>query len=260
MKITNNIQKQAFTTKVNFRLYEASVKTTDCVIFCHGQGERGVTDGSQLYEVEKLNGWPKLARGVRPGDITSTGQNEYPFNILAVQVINSYSEITSWIATWAALKFGYKSIIPIGISMGGFGVLDVLRLDLGARLFCKAFVSIAARQELPEIPTTLKLPGLAWAGMADPLLQVQYKDVVAYVEAYNAGGGNVELIGLEGVGHNAWDYAFNIDPTKDRTLAFVNKIFAENRFAAAPAVVYDPVAERNKVLTEAIGHLESMKK
>jgi predicted esterase len=261
MKITNQIQKSAFNlTKFNFRLYEAPVKTTDCVIFCHGQGERGPADGSQINLVEKLPGWPKFAKGVRPGSSSVTGYNEYPFNIIAVQVVNSYSEINSWITTWAALKFGYKAIVNVGISMGGFGVWDQLRLDLGD--YTKGFVSIAARQELSEIPYTKKLPGLAWAGTNDPLSQVQYKDVVACVEAYNAAGGKVELISLEGVGHNAWDYAFNVDPAKDRTLAFVNKIFAENKVAAAPApqVVYDPIAEHNKTLTAVMSAVEALKK
>lgn len=256
MKITDYI-----TRPFNYRMYRPAVENkTDCVLFFHGIGERGPADGSEIWEVEKNSGWPKFAKGIRPKAAVVTGTVEYPFNIIATQIVSSYEEIMRYVVPWVTSRYGYKNIVLVGISMGNYALYDMLRYERDfSEKHIKGFVACCGAAGLDEVPKMEKLQGLAWHGTIDD--KVKYYDHKTMIDAYNAAGGKVEFISLDGVRHDAWNHAFKSDPTADRSLQFVNQIFAANKIVpAAPSVVFDPVAERNKVITEMIGLIEGMKK
>jgi predicted esterase len=253
MRITNNIRKGAFDKLINYKHYQPVVENkTDCVIFCHGRGERGAVDGSQIDLLEKLSGWPKFAKGKRPGSTTETGSIEYPFNIIAPQVAVTYNEILYWVVQWVVLKFGYKNIVVAGISMGNYAIYDMMKWDIGNHI--KGFVACCGSQELAELPQTKKINGIAWHGTADTT--VSYSNHKAFADAYNSAGGQLQFNSLEGVGHNAWDYAFKANPAEDKSLEFVNGIFADNK----PQIIEYNFSELNLALDKAISVLQALKK
>lgn len=261
MKIQNQLQKHSFDKKINFRHYRSG-NNTDVVIFCHGIGERGLADGSEIALVERNNGWPKFAKGIRPGETVSRGNIEYPFDIMALQVskeYNNYQEFFYHILPWATLYYGYKNVVLAGISMGCFGIYDMLKYDLGKNV--KGVVACCGGADLSEIQYMVKVPGIAWHGDIDDS-PAKYPAHKSFVEAYNAAGGAIEFITLPGVKHNAWDYAFNADQAKDRSLAFANKIFEANRVVAAPAPTtqVDPIVEYNKGIAAAVAAVSALKK
>lgn len=258
MKITKEIQKKMFETNINFMHYRQGTNPFNLVIFLHGRGERGPIDGSQIALVEKLAGFPRFAKGIRPGESTSRGNVEYPFDIMAPQVVASdlsYKEIMYSVVPFAEKYYGYKNIILVGISMGGYGAYDILK-NYTSRHAVKAVVNVAGSADVSEVQYMVKIPGIAFHGDADPT--VSYNNHKKFVDAYNAAGGSIEWVQLPGVGHNAWDHAFNMNPANDKALAFVNKIFAANAPAASETV--DTTAEINLALDKAIAAISALKK
>jgi predicted esterase len=258
MKITKEIQKRMFENNINFMHYRQSANPFNCVLFLHGRGERGPADGSQLALVEKLSGWPRFAKGIRPGESVSRGTVEYPFDIIAPQVVAgdlSYKEIMYSVVPWMEKYYGYKNIIVSGISMGGYGAYDILK-NYTSRHAVKAVINVAGSADVSEVQYMVKIPGIAFHGDADPT--VSYNNHKAFVDAYNAAGGKIEWVQLPGVGHNAWDHAFNADPSKDRALAFVNKMFAAP--VAGETSTVNVTAEINLALDKAIAAISALKK
>jgi dienelactone hydrolase len=260
MRIANYIKKQLFepTSFTTGRHYRQSVNPFHCVLFLHGRGERGPADGSQLALIEKLAGFPKFAKGIRPGESTSRGTIEYDFDIYAPQVVAtdlSYKEIMYSIVPWLEKYFGYTKIVIVGISMGGYGAYDILK-NYTSRHAVKGVISVAGSAGVGEVQPMVKIPGMAFHGDADPT--VKYADHKAFVDAYNAAGGQIEFVTLPGVAHNAWDHAFNADPSKDRALAFVNKMFAAPVSGETSTV--NVTAEINLALDKAIAAISALKK
>jgi predicted esterase len=259
MKIEKGIQKKMFETTVTFMHYRQSKNPGDCVLFLHGRGERGPADGSQLALVEKLNGWPKFAKGKRPGESTERGYNEYPFDIFAPQIVGAdqtYKEIMYSVVPWLQLYYGYKNIIIVGISMGGYGAYDILK-NYHSRHAVRGVVSIAGSAGLNEVQYMIQVPGIAFHGNKDTT--VKYDEHKSFVEAYNKAGGNIEWVHLEGVAHNAWDHAFNVDMSKDKALAFVNKMFAQSKTSTENPAALD-YSDFNKAIDSAVASLQALKK
>jgi predicted esterase len=256
---------QDYITKpFNFRYYRPLIENkTDCVIFCHGQGERGPADGSQITLVERNSGWPKFAKGKRPGGTVETGNIEYPFNIIAPQVVINYEEINRFVVPWVVSRFGYKNIILVGISMGNYAIYNMIRYE-GDFLTknVKGFVACCGAATPANAPKMSKLPGLAWHGTDDTI--VKYADHKNFVDAYNAAGGKVEFMTLQGVKHDAWNYAFRANPTEDKSLEFVNGIFAANKVLPPVPVpttpIYNPDVEFNRTLELVKATIETLKK
>ena len=90
-----------------------------------------------------------------------------------------------------------------GLSMGGFGTwyTAMARPDMFAAIapICGGGMAWNAG--------VLKMPVWAFHGVADPTVSVNQTDEM--VNALRAGGADVTYTRLEGVGHNAWDYAYN---------------------------------------------------
>jgi len=252
MKITDRIQYPAFDKKVNFRHYETDSK--NCVIFCHGQGERGPADGSQISLVERNSGWPKFAKGVRPKSSTSTGTIEYPFNIIAPQIVSSYNtELNQWFPTWVRDKFRYDHIILAGISMGNYGIYDMMKYDIADVV--RAFVACCGLQEINELTQTKKIPGIAWHGNKDSV--VSHDSHKNFITQYNAAGGKVVWNTLDGVGHDAWNHAFKSNPAEDKSLQFVNNILSS--LGTSQSAV-DAKAVHNNAIDQSIASLTALKK
>lgn len=259
MKITKEIQKKMFETNINFMHYRQGTNPFNLVIFLHGRGERGPIDGSQIALVEKLAGFPRFAKGVRPGESTVRGNVEYPFDIMAPQVVASdlsYKEIMYSVVPFAEKYYGYKNIILVGISMGGYGAYDILK-NYTSRHAVKAVVNVAGSADVSEVQYMVKIPGMAFHGDADPT--VSYNNHKTFVDAYNAAGGSIEWVQLPGVGHNAWDHAFNADPAKDRALAFVKRMFAAP-VAETTTVSGLSIADYNLALDKIVATANGLKK
>lgn len=230
MKITNRIKEKCFNGTVTARQYLSETPSKNWLIWFHGMGERGPEDGSQLNLVEKLPGFPKFAKGVRPGATTSTGTVEYPFNIFAVQTEGDYQFEKNVMSSYITLHRKAEKIILGGISLGGICAIESLAdfNDIGG--FIKGVVNICGSGEVSRVPRTRKVPIIWWHGDKDTI--VKFTDATAanpagtrgareFVAAYEATKGEIDFRILPGVGHNAWDYAFKDDSNLD----FINRIF-----------------------------------
>jgi predicted esterase len=265
MKITNVIKEPVFGGTVTARLYQPITPSSNWVIWYHGMGQVGPDDGSQLNEVEFLPGFPKFAKGIRPGESTERGLMEYPFNIYAVQTEANYNFEKVVLATYIALKKKAKNLVVGGISLGGICTMEsgFDFNDLGG--FIKGLLNCCGSFEVSKASRMRNIPILWWHGDQDTT--VKYTDatptnpngVRGALEASNALkalGKPVEFITLQGVGHNAWDKAFTTAPD-DKSLAFVNRIFAAQEIQSTQAVDY---SNYNLTIDKAIASLSALKK
>lgn len=230
MNITQHIQKDIGSgIKMNYMRYSNGSKNV--VVWYHGVGEEGPTDGSKIDLVEKLEGFPRFARGKRPWSSTITGSIEYPFDIIAVQVkkhsdfAQSYDFLKPRIYLFLKEEYGYTNIIQGGISMGGYGSWRMLINPPGKELLC-GFINICGSASTSSISSMVKLPGIAWHGTADPT--VAFSGHKSFVDAYNEAGGSIEFNTLIDRAHNAWTYAFNTNIAKDRTAQKVIEMFTHS--------------------------------
>lgn len=237
MNIERIIQKPiGGTVKANFMRYENGSKNV--VPWFHGVGESGPPDGSTLQLVEKLEGPPRFAKGIRPGASTVSGFIEYPFDIVAIQVERlsdvktSYDFLRPHLFTFLHNEYGYENIIIGGISMGNYGAWRMIQKSTPGIERVKGIVAICGSGSI-NVSELKLLPGIAWHGYIDDV--VSYKSHKVFVDSYNAAGGSVEFNtlttptfeGTPSIKHNAWTYAFNTNPAKDRTVQKVNEIFAQ---------------------------------
>lgn len=195
------------------------------VIMLHGIGERGPNDLSKISLVEKLSGWPKYAKGQRPGAASVTGQNEYPFNIFAIQISEgSYHEYFKTLIPAMKKRYNPKKIVIAGISLGCIGLYGILSENTDEEI--KVVIPICGKSDRNGSITKWKtVTGLAWHGDADTTIRIadHRTTVDEYNRVHKPRGGHIYFNTLKGVGHNAWDRAFNVDPAKDESLQFVLK-------------------------------------
>lgn len=194
------IGELAFGQKLNMIHYLAPSETNDWVIFEHGQGEKGIVDGSQLAKLE-VNGWPML--------IVKQGL-ELPFNLCAVQSsVDNFNVPNRVLAPHLVLNYNAAPPLQTGLSMGGIGTYNMLWED-ACKLLC-AIVPICGAPNSGYLTGTKApraIPVLAVHGDKDTI--VAYSRGKAAAEKINAlDPGQVEFITLPGVGHNAWVPAYD---------------------------------------------------
>lgn len=90
-----------------------------------------------------------------------------------------------------------------GLSMGGFGTWFTAMAN--PALF--AAIAPVCGGGMPWNAGVLTMPVWAFHGNADDLVSVNHSDEM--VEQMKLHGGDVKYTRLDGVGHNAWDYAYN---------------------------------------------------
>lgn len=225
MKITDFIQENAFGHLVNFKLYEPGTPSKNYLIFLHGIGECGPTDGSQLGLVER-HGYPKHAKA----------GFEFPFNIVAPQVASSYSSLRKFMPAYVKLRFNAEVIIVTGLSMGGFGTFDMRYFDELNLIHAIAPVCGGANAvwgaDYPETP--------GWVFHGDADTTVRYQRSLGFVNVYNDCHETQMAYTLyPGVGHDAWTKAYSVAPDQDELLQWII-----TEFHAAPK----PVDIRKKLI------------
>ncbi len=176
--------------------YAAAGRRWPLVLFLHGSGERG----SELDRV-KAHGPPKLAaRG-----------DAFPFVLVSPQL----AEGRRWDATAlhallgllkARLAVDPDRVTATGLSLGGHGVWEWASAfpdDLAA------IAPVCGYGEPEDVCRAKTVPVRAYHGDADTVVPLAAQREC--VEALRACGGTVEFIVFPGVGHDAWNPAYD-DP------------------------------------------------
>lgn len=173
--------------------YAASTQAWPLVFFLHGSGERG----TELDKV-KFHGPPKHAAAGRG----------YPFILCSPQLEADQSWAPDTLhalraALQARLRVDARRITATGLSLGGYGVWDWAAAypdDLAAIAPVCGFGDPAAVCKAQHVPVR------AYHGSADDVVPLASQQ--ACVDALRACGGQAEFIVYPGVGHNAWDPAY----------------------------------------------------
>jgi predicted peptidase len=176
--------------------YLGSTTAWPLVVFLHGSGERG-TD----LERVKAHGPPKLAE---------RGAN-YPFILVSPQL----EEGRRWdsvplhallLALQARLRIDPDRVCATGLSLGGHGVWDwatAYPQDLAA------IAPVCGFGEAEDVCRLRQVPVRAYHGAADSVVPLARQQEC--VDALRACGGSAEFIVYPGVGHDAWNPAYD-DP------------------------------------------------
>lgn len=166
------------------------------LVFLHGSGERG-TD----LEAVKMHGPPKLA---------ALGA-EWPVVLVSPQLEAggtwSPDDLHALVTLLKArLRIDPQRVLATGLSLGGHGVWNWAASypnDLAA------IAPVCGYGDASRACRALKVPVRAYHGDADAVVPLAAQQ--ACVDALRACGGTVDFIIFPGVGHNAWDPAYN-DP------------------------------------------------
>ncbi len=165
------------------------------IIQLHGAGERG--NGKDLSRVE-IYRFPNFE------------EQDYPCRVVMPQCpADTFwaARVESIVAFIQQLKDAYDvdedRVYLTGLSMGGYGTwyTAMARPDLFA-----AIAPVCGGGMAWNAPV-LTMPVWAFHGVDDPVVSVTQSDEM--VEALRRAGRNVTYTRLEGVQHNAWDYAYN---------------------------------------------------
>lgn len=178
------------------RGYPASARAWPLVVFLHGSGERG----TELERV-KAHGPPKLVE---------RGAN-YPFILVSPQL----DEGRRWesvplhgllLALQRWLRIDPDRVCATGLSLGGHGVWDwatAYPRDLAA------IAPVCGFGEAEDVCRMQRVPVRAYHGAADSVVPLARQQEC--VDALRACGGTADLIVFPGVGHDAWNPAYD-DP------------------------------------------------
>lgn len=178
------------------RGYLASSTPWPLVVFLHGSGERG----NDLDKV-KVHGPPKLAaRGV-----------DLPFVLVSPQLADgrrwAAQELHALLAVLTtALRVDPARVTATGLSLGGHGVWE------WATAYPRDLAGIApvcGFGEPEDLCRMKQVPVRAYHGEADTVVPVAEQR--ACIEALRACGGTADFIVYPGVGHGAWEPAYD-DP------------------------------------------------
>lgn len=176
--------------------YLAGARAWPLVVFLHGSGERG----TELERV-KAHGPPKLAE---------RGAN-YPFILVSPQL----DEGRRWdavplhallLALQARLRIDPERVCATGLSLGGHGVWDwatAYPRDLAA------IAPVCGFGEPEDVCRMRQVPVRAYHGANDSVVPLARQQEC--VDALRACGGTAELTVFPGVGHDAWNPAYD-DP------------------------------------------------
>lgn len=167
------------------------------VLQLHGAGERG--NGGDMLKLVDVHGFSKLLR-----------EKDYPCRFILPQCPeNDYwaARVESVLAFLEQLKAHFsvdeKRIYLTGMSMGGFGTWFT------ATAAPEKFAAIApvCGGGMAWAAGALTMPVWAFHGSIDSVVDPVYSDLM--VTALRKRGADVTYTLLEGVDHNAWDYAYN---------------------------------------------------
>lgn len=168
------------------------------LIQLHGAGERG--DGGDELEKVLVHGFSKIANDDNLKDCILI-MPQCPNDSFWVAKIESIKRFIDEMV----LKFAVDTdrIYLCGISMGGFGTWYT------AMAYPELFAAIApcCGGGMAWNAQTLKMPIWAFHGLADTV--VSPSQTIEMVEKLKGVNQNLKYDLYEGVGHNAWDYAFN---------------------------------------------------
>jgi predicted peptidase len=178
------------------RGYNATSQAWPLVVFLHGSGERGT-------EIDRVraHGFPKHA----------AGGADYPFILASPQL----EEGRRWeavrlhgllLALRARLRVDADRVCASGLSLGGHGVWD------WATAFPQELAAIApvcGFGDPDDVCRLRRVPVRAYHGDADTVVPLAGQQEC--VDALRACGGEVEFIVFPGVGHDAWNPAYD-DP------------------------------------------------
>ena len=166
------------------------------IIFLHGSGERGAD-----LEAVKKHGPPKLvaAGAAWPAVLVSpqleTGARWNPADLHALANLLK-----------ARMRIDPDRVLATGLSLGGMGVWDWAAAYPGD---LAAIAPVCGYGDPKQACQVIKVPVRAYHGDADTVVPLAAQQ--ASVDALRACGGTVDFIIYPGVGHNAWDPAYN-DP------------------------------------------------
>lgn len=187
--------------RMNYRLYlpETGTEKLPLLIYLHGAGERGETDG--VLEHITRHGVPRLLKEGR----------EIPAVVLCPQC-PTY-------AVWDNIVFRVKALIDLiarefeilsdrivitGSSMGGYGTFA---MGLAYPTLFAAIAPVSGGNMSWRAPNLISTPVYAVHGDADTLVPPVCSSLMT--DALAAAGGDARLLLLEGQGHNdAIDYAY----------------------------------------------------
>lgn len=216
MKITKHIGEH----KLPFMLYESMNKTTNILVFIHGLGETGPSDGTQLSEVE-YHGPPRHA----------AGGYEYPFDVVAPQLaVWKYEDVVDLINV-LSFRYGYKKVFITGLSAGGElswkslqGKFRDIELVGIAPISAKWYDGLNLACSLADVPID------PWHNYNDPVMPYDRggRGEKYLIQAINNCPGRVNKIKFDhiypGDSHDAWTNAYRIGSTLED---FINKSFGE---------------------------------
>jgi hypothetical protein len=205
--------------------YAPEVPSKFGTIVLHGIGEVGPADGSKMSLIEKW-GWPKVAKGIRPGETTSRGSFEFPFHIWAIQDDNYYDS-KKFLPLWVKNFLKLDVIACTGLSLGGIGTLQMTYWD-SLNMVLDFIAPVCGNDNIAIAPQVRDIDGYAWHGDKDAT--VRYDLAMNYYRAYNSTPnrkGHIDIEILPGVGHEAWLQAYDVTPGKDKLLQWYLKKFAE---------------------------------
>ncbi len=191
-RIEHNAEGYAFPF-VEYVPQDATVQLP-LVIQLHGAGERG-NGGEELCKVD-IHGFSKILQ-----------QGEYRCRVVMPQCPAD----TFWVAKVESIlrfvkelkeKYNPSSVYLTGLSMGGFGTW---------------YTAMAAPSEFQAIApvcggcmewnaAVLSMPVWAFHGLDDTVVSPIYTELM--VKALKNTNADITYTPLEGVGHNAWDYAY----------------------------------------------------
>ena len=167
------------------------------LIQLHGAGERG--DGGEELEKVLVHGFSKIV----------TDENLKDCILIMPQCPND----SFWVAKIESIKRFIDAMVEkfsadtsriylSGISMGGFGTWYTAMAypDLFAAILPCCGGGMAWNAEV------LKMPIWAFHGLSDKVVSPNH--TIEMVEKLKSCNENLKYTLLEGVGHNAWDYAF----------------------------------------------------
>lgn len=223
-------QKQAFIKNndtLRFRiLYPMNYKEDKkypLLVFLHGSGERGNDNEVQLVHGGKLfadtryreqfpaiiifpqcaanDSWTQIRR-VRSKTDSTKSVFEFPTEVPMTKALDLVSSLLDSMATTGSVD--NKRVYVGGLSMGGFGVFEILWRKPG--FFAAAFPICGGGNESKASLYGKKFPIWIFHGAADPVVDVSNSRKMA--AALKTAGAKIKYSEYAGVGHNSWDSAF----------------------------------------------------
>lgn len=166
------------------------------ILFLHGAGERGDDNESQL-------------RHVIPNLFSPQNERVYQSFVVVPQMRTSWTGETS-IALWELLQnliqtkpVDTSRLYAIGISMGAFGIFDLMARHHEA---FAAGIPICGGADPQKAPLLTDIPLTVFHGAMDPVVPVgASRDIVAAIR--RQGGEHVNYTEYPKGGHNIWETA-----------------------------------------------------